>query len=220
MVDVSCRGEFDWVCMSWAWVCMSWAEIECTWVEFQGEFSVSYLSWVWVCLSWVSGGVQFLVSKRCLNWLNCSQYQLVQLVEIQGESLVQGEFLVIPLVLLSKGERDLCIYIIKFEKLRWPIWKEFWKSGWLSIDGIKVVANCGCQCMVIRVVANNSKGGDCCSQWSLCCSCWHQYWSICELAPMKDWKRFESVWMDFEELKCWFHDEYIIFELRYEKLIC
>ena len=49
------------------------------------------------------------------------EYQLVQLVEIQRESLVQGEFLVIPLVLLSKGERDLCIYIVKFEKLRWPI---------------------------------------------------------------------------------------------------
>ena len=49
------------------------------------------------------------------------EYQLVQLVEIQGESLVQGGFLVIPLVLLSKGERDLCIYIVKFEKLRWPI---------------------------------------------------------------------------------------------------
>ena len=27
-----------------------------------------------------------------------------------------------------------------------------------------VVANYGCQCMVIMVVANNSKGGDCCSQ--------------------------------------------------------
>ena len=40
-----------------------------------------------------------------------------------------------------------------------------------------VVANYGCQYMVIRVVANNSKGGDCCSHWSLCCSCWHQYYS-------------------------------------------
>ena len=33
------------------------------------------------------------------------EYQLVQLVEIQRESLVQEEFLVIPLFLLSKGER-------------------------------------------------------------------------------------------------------------------
>ena len=39
-----------------------------------------------------------------------------QLVEIQRESLVQGEFLVIPLFLLSKGERFMLISIGKFEK--------------------------------------------------------------------------------------------------------
>ena len=38
------------------------------------------------------------------------EYQLVQLVEIQREFLVQGEFLVIPLVLLSKGERCMSIH--------------------------------------------------------------------------------------------------------------
>ena len=82
------------------------------------------------------------------------EYQLVQLVEIQGESLVQGEFLVIPLVLLSKGERFMHIHcqICKVEV-----------ADLRKILEIRVVANCGCQCMVIRVVANNSKGGDCCS---------------------------------------------------------
>ena len=165
---------------------------------------------------WQSGCDIWLISIGIRNVVELIEYQLV---EIQRESLVQGEFLVIPLFLLSKGERDLCIYIVKFEKLRWPIWKEFWKSGWLSIDDIRVVANCGCQCMVIRVVANNSKGGDCCSQcedWSLCCSCWHQYWSICELAQFE---LIDKVLRQFWDLKCWFDDEEPNFEKRYEKLI-
>ena len=38
------------------------------------------------------------------------EYQLVQLVDILGESLVQGKFLVILLVLLSKRERFMHIY--------------------------------------------------------------------------------------------------------------
>ena len=36
-----------------------------------------------------------------------------QLVEIQRESLVQGKFLVIPLFLLSKGERCMSIHCQK-----------------------------------------------------------------------------------------------------------
>ena len=61
----------------------------------------------------------------------------------------------IPLFLLSKGEIFMHIHCqicqVEVANLR-------------EILEIKVVANCGCQCMVIRVVANSSKGRDCCSQ--------------------------------------------------------
>ena len=73
-----------------------------------------------------------------------------------------------------------------------------------------VVANYGCQCMVIRVVANNSKGGDCCSQWSLYCSCWHQYCSSVvswhQWSLTKIWEFLKGFWK--AEVLIWWWVDY------------
>ena len=72
-----------------------------------------------------------------------------------------------------------------------------------------VVANCGRQCMVVIVVANNSKGEDYCSQWSLCCNYWHQccssvvswhQWSLTKI-----WEFLKGFWK-VEVLIWWWVD--------------
>ena len=96
-----------------------------------------------------------------------------QLLEIQGELLVKGSFYLsggvtifslVPFGFVVKGG-DIHAYTLAD--------LEGCMVVCMVIDEM-VVANSGCQCMVVMVVANNSKEEDCCSQWSLCYSCWHQ----------------------------------------------
>ena len=126
--------------LSWDWVYLSWVSggVQCQLPELSlslpelcfrgssvsGTRDVKDVNFNWYSygsfqqsfnypiLIWQSGCDIWLFSIGIRNVVELIEYQLV---EIQRESLVQGEFLVIPLFLLSKGEIFMLIH--------WQIWK-------------------------------------------------------------------------------------------------
>ena len=113
---VEFQGEFSVSYLSWVWVCLSCVSGGVQFLVLEmSEMSISIgihmahsskvsITQFWFDSQGVIYGLFQLVSEMWLNWLNISW------LKIQRESLVQGEFLVIPLFLLSKGESFWCLH--------------------------------------------------------------------------------------------------------------
>ena len=132
-VGISCRESLFELSLSLfelSLSCLSWVsrrfEVQLPELSFRG-------SWVFCCLSWFLGRVEFSVVGDVFELIE------FQLIEFQGESLVQGKLLVIHLVLLSKGERFMLIHC------------QIWKAEVADLKGI----------LEIRMVPND--GG--CQLW-------------------------------------------------------
>ena len=161
------------------------------WVDLRGSSfilrCVSFIQChVLMCWYQLQGELSFQLLEMCLSWLSFSCLKF-------RESFLSGGVSIFPLVpfgFVVKGG-DIHAYTLTDLKGCMVVC--------MVIDEM-VVANCGCQCMVIMVVANNSKRRDCCSRWSLCCSCWHQCCSSV-VGTNEAWQRIEKFWKDFWKAK-------------------